>query len=180
MNSIKKKTTDKRRRIRREIESYSANALYMAFFFGVFSNYRRLVLAQYQISYKDYGVSIIKALILAKVILVAESLRLGQRFDDKPLIVPTLYKSIIFTLCVIIFSLVEFLIRGLIHGNGLIGAIGATASRFTYDGFAEALVVFFAFIPFFAVRELSRVTGEGKLKRLFFQKRQVDQIDLDS
>jgi len=39
---------------------------------------------------------VLEALVLAKVILIGDVLRLGRRFEDKPLIVPTLYKTVVF------------------------------------------------------------------------------------
>jgi hypothetical protein len=39
------------------------------------------------------------------------------------------------------------------------------------DGNGQALVVFFAFIRFFMVRELGRALGEGTIARLVFQRR---------
>jgi hypothetical protein len=143
----------------------------MAIFFGVFTNYRRLILAHYQISYEDYGISLIKALVLAKVVLVAKKLRLGQRFDDKPLIAPTLYKSFLFTICVAIFGVVESMIRAFLGGRGLTEAIDEVMSKFDYEWFAGALVVFFAFIPFFAAIELTKVLGEGTIAKFFFRGR---------
>ena len=43
--------------------------VYLAVFLGAFSTYRRLLLAQYQISYFHYGYTVIEALVLAKVIV---------------------------------------------------------------------------------------------------------------
>ena len=88
----------------------------MAIFFGVFTTYRRLLLAHYGISYEDYGISVIRALVLGKVVLVAEALHLGRGFEEKPLIVPTLYKTFLFTVCVAVFDIAEALVRGLIGG----------------------------------------------------------------
>jgi hypothetical protein len=100
----------------------------LAIFFGVFTNYRRLILAHYHISYTAYGFSVIKALVLAKVILVAESLRLDRGLEDKPLIVPTVYKAFLFTVCVAVFNVVESMIRSFIHGSGLMGAVSEFTS----------------------------------------------------
>lgn len=81
-----------RQKILNGLKTYWVNVLYITLFFSIFTNYRRLMLAHYQITYKDYGISVVKALVLAKVIMVAEHLRLGRGFENKPLIVPTLYK----------------------------------------------------------------------------------------
>ena len=40
-----------------------------------------------------------------------------------------------------------------------------------YTPITGCLVIFVAFIPFFAFRELGRVLGEGKIRTLFFRKR---------
>ena len=61
-----------------EFKAYWVNVLYITLFFTIFTNYRRLILAHYQIIYEEYGVSLIKALVLAKIILVAEHFRLGR------------------------------------------------------------------------------------------------------
>jgi hypothetical protein len=83
-----------------ELIDYWIVVLYLACFFGVFTWYRRLILAEYQIGYLHYGVSVVEALVLAKVILIGDVLRLGRGLDDKPLIVPTLYKAVVFSLWV--------------------------------------------------------------------------------
>jgi hypothetical protein len=171
MNTLNKKRTGWKQKILHEMIEYWLSVLYMAIFFSVFSNYRRLILVHYGITYEDYGVSVIKALVLAKVVLVAESLRLGRGLEDEPLIVPTLRKGFLFTVCVALFDVVESMIGSFIHGRGLMGAVGEVVSGFNYEWLAGALVVFFAFMPFFAVRELRRVLGEGVIGRLFFRRR---------
>jgi hypothetical protein len=100
---------------------------------------------------------------------VAEALRLGRRFDEKPLMVPTLYKTFLFVVCVALFDIAEGLIRGLIHGLGPMGAVDEVMSRFNYEWLSRALVIFFAFIPLFGVRELRRVLGKG-VTDIFFRR----------
>jgi hypothetical protein len=178
MDSMQKQKTSWRQKILHEIREYWFITLYMAMLFAVFTIYRRLILTHYLISYKEYGISVIKALILAKVVLVAEKLRLGRGWKDKPLIVPTLYKSFLFTICVALFGVVESMMSSFIHGKGLTGAIEELMSQYTYEWLAEALVVFFTFIPFFAVRELSRVLGAGKIGQLFFRSGEAAESDL--
>jgi hypothetical protein len=158
-----------KQRILHELISYWLLVFYMAIFFGVFTTYRRLLLAHYGISYEEYGISVIRALVLAKVVLVAEALRLGRRFEEKPLIVPTLYKTFLFTVCMVVFDIAEALVRGLINGLGPMGAVDHLMTRFHYEWLSRALVIFFAFIPLFAVRELRRVLGEGAIG-IFFRR----------
>lgn len=156
-------------KIFREFKTYWINVLYITVFFGIFTSYRRLILAHYQIDYGEYGVSLIKALVLAKIILIAEHLRVGRGFENKPLIVPTLYKSFLFTLCVAALSVVEAMIRNFLQAEGFSSAQDVFMRCFSFEWFAGMLMVFAVFIPFFAIRELARVLGEGKISGLFFR-----------
>ena len=45
------------------------------------------------------------------------------------------------------------------------------SEKWSHELLANSLVVFVAFIPFFAVKELGRVFGKDKLQALFFRKR---------
>ena len=168
-----------KQKILHELKSYWFIVLYMAIFFGVFTTYRRLLLAHYGISFGDYGISVIRALVLGKVVLVAETLRLGRGLEEKPLIVPTLYKTFLFTVCMAVFDIAEGLIRGLIGGLGPMGAVDEVISRFNYEWLSRALVIFFAFIPLFGFRELRRVLGEGAIG-IFFRRRSVTEAGCDS
>lgn len=160
-------------RLVRELIAYWVNFAYLALFFGVFAWYRRLVLAEYQIEYLDYGVALIKALVLAKVIMVGDVMHLGRGLENKPLIFPTLYKALVFSLFTALFNVLERTISGLLRGGGLTGGWDELMRRGKYELLAGFLVVFFAFIPFFAFKELGRVLSEGKITGLFFRKRAV-------
>jgi hypothetical protein len=150
---------------------YYITFVYLAFFFSSFTLYRRLILGEYQIGYLHYGIGLIQALILAKVILVGRALRLGRRFQERPLIVPTLYKSVVFTIFVGFFGLVEHTIGGLLHGKGIAEGFEEFVNLGRDELLARCLVIFVAFIPFFAFEELERVLGNGKLGKLLFRGR---------
>ncbi|HQI02135.1 MAG TPA: hypothetical protein PLA18_12740, partial [Deltaproteobacteria bacterium] len=164
MSSEKEKGSKSRKeKIIREITRYWINVLYLSVIFSVFFNYQRLILAHYEIRFGDYGIGIIKALVLAKVILIADAIGLGRRWEDKPLIVPTLFKTLLFTLFVGLFSIIESMIRGLLTGKGPINEVMGMLS---YVLLAHVIVVFVTFIPYFAFRELGRVMGGGQLRAL--------------
>lgn len=171
MTNANKKKTGWKQKIVHEMIEYCTNFVYLAFFFGFFTWYRRLILAEYQISYLNYGVSVIEALVLAKVIMVGVALRLGRWLEDKPLIFPTLYKAVVFTICVGVFGVLEHTISGFLHGKGLAGGVNEIMNKGKYELLTRCLVIFFAFIPFFAFKELGRILGEGKISELFFRRR---------
>ena len=55
-----------------------------------------------------------KALLLAKFMLMGRMLQIGKRFRNKPLIWPTLYHSLMFLLLLLILTTLEELLVGLI------------------------------------------------------------------
>jgi hypothetical protein len=155
----------------RELAEYGTNAIYLALVFTAFTWYRRLILAEYHITYLHYGISVVEALVLAKIVMIGDVLGLGRRLKDKPLIVPTLYQSFVFGLWVIFFGVLEHTLAGWLHGQGWSGGVRALAGQGADELLGRALIIFFALIPFFAFRELERVLGEGTIWALFFHKR---------
>jgi hypothetical protein len=160
----------RKQKIRRELVQYLISFCYLAFFLGAFAWYRRVILAEYGISYLHYGAAAIEALILAKVVWLGELLSLGRRQEDKPLIYPTLSKSIEFSLLVGFFAIIEHIMGGLVHGVGAKGGLAELWHEGIYELIGRCLVTFFAFIPFFAFKELASKMGEGKLSHMFFRK----------
>ena len=63
-----------------ETRKFALVAAYLFFFFGAFNNYRRLILREYDIEYFQYGISLIEALILGKVVLWAKSFCSARSF----------------------------------------------------------------------------------------------------
>lgn len=153
-----------------ELKELMGVFLFLALFFCAFTTYRRIVMQEAGLSYYHYGFAVVKALILAKVIVIGQCARLGRIFDGRPLIVPTLYKVIVFSLLTILFEMVEHFIAGLIHGQGVGGFREAVSSLGVNELLARTLVTLAAFIPFFAFKEIARVLGEGRLTELFFQR----------
>ena len=159
-------------KVRDELIEYAFNVVYLVLVFAAFTQYRRFLLAEYSITYTNYWVGLIGALILGKVIMIGSAFRLGRWFEDKPLIVPTIYKALIFSVFVLVLRVVEYAIKGLLHGDGLAAALGEFFAQKGMDEvFANLLVVLVALIPFFAVKELGRVLGRERVAALFFRNR---------
>ena len=171
MANVDKETASRKQKIYREVVEYWINFIYMGVFFGMFTTYRRLILAEYQITYLHYGIGLIEAAVLAKVIMLGDIIRLGRGLEEKPLIFPTLYKSVVFSVWVAVFGVLEHMVEGLLGGKGLAGGFNELIATGRDELVARCLVTFLAFIPFFAFRELGRVLGEGKIREMFFRRR---------
>lgn len=171
MNEVRTKRAGVKEKVVHEVIEYWINFAYVAFFLVAFTWYRRLVLAEYHILYTNYWFPLIEAAVLAKVIMIGDLLRLGRRLDQQPLIIPTLYRTVVFSLWIAVFSILEATIRGLIHRQGFLGGLQELANKNWHEWLAGCVVAFVAFIPFFAFRELELVLGEGKLRSLFWKRR---------
>ncbi len=157
--------------VRHEMIEYAINVVYLTLVFAAFTQYTRFLLAAHDITYTNYWFAVIEALILGKVIMIGGVFHLGRGLEDKPLIYPTLYKTVVFVVFVGAFKLIEHAIKGLWSGEGLAGTLVDVSEEDLHVVLANSLVVLVAFIPFFAVKELGRVFGGAKIFALFFQKR---------
>jgi len=148
---------------------------YLALFLGAFTVYRRLVLAEYQIGYFNYGYCLLEAAVLAKVIVIGDMIGVGERFRDRPLIVPTLYKALCFAVFLLAFSVVEHVVGAWVHGHSAGTALTELMDQGNWEILTRVLVKSLAMLPLFAVWETARVVGESRLYALFFRERPADE-----
>src|SRR5262249_12932092 len=157
-----------RERFIHEMKRYLVMVVFLFFFFGAFTAYRRLILASYEIDYVDYGWALIKALVLGKVILIGELLHVGERFEERPLIVSTLWKTLMFGLLILAFGVLERRVGAWIHTRTVLEDFNF-AGPDGYELLARIPLQVVALVPLFAFRELGRVLGEERLEALFFR-----------
>ncbi len=174
MPDIGKKHKDIKQKVKSEMKSYIMYTLFLTLFFAAFTTYERLLL-NFHGPFFPYGYSLIQGLIMAKVILIGQEMRLGEKYSDKPLIIPVMYKTTVFCLLMIVLITLEHLVTGCLVERK---SIGLVYEEFISKGLSLALaktvIVFFIFVWFFAVIETSRVLGDNKLFNLFFKSRQIE------
>src|SRR5215472_17881285 len=154
----------------RQLKEFLAITLYLWVVFGLLVMFKSEILAQHNIPFAYHGFAIINALALAKVMLTAKDLHLGEKFDEAPLIYPTLLKAALFTVVLACFKILEEAAVGLYHGKSFqqsISDLGGTWKAIL----AFTLLLFAVLIPFVGYGELQRVLGEGTLGQIFFRPR---------
>ena len=152
-------------------KEYLVMALYLWVVFGLFALYRSVILAEHHISLADKGFALLNALALAKVMLIAKELHLGEWLNDAPLIYPTILKSALFAILLAACKILEEAAVGLYHGQSPQQSL-ADIGGGTLNGILTlTLLLFVMFVPFFGFRELQEVLGEGKLAQFFFYPR---------
>lgn len=151
-----------------EFKLYWICAAYLFVALGSFILYRRLILAEVGVPFLNYGFAAIESLIIAKVVLIGRALKVGTRFENKPLAISVAYKSVMFGLVVFVFGVVEHVATGLLHRLSWSEIVTHLESIGLLELLARMLMMTIAFIPMFAFWELARVIGEAELKALFF------------
>jgi len=164
MSNKNSKAADLKQKAIHEFKQFVGISFYLGFFFCAVATYRMLLLNDLRDSYFSYIAALINALVIAKVILIGEYARLGKKHENKSLLLSSVYKAFLFGLLVFGFHFAE-VIKRLVHGERVVGAFHAVSLG---DLLARSLVIFCTFIPFFAFRELRRVLGEEKFRKLFF------------
>lgn len=162
MNNLKEKIID-------DLYRYISYTLFFALFFSAFTLYRMLILEPYQIGAFHYFYNVVEALILAKILMLGQMLGLGESYKNRPLIVPTIYKTVVFTLFVFLFSILEHFVVGYLRGKNSAEIFQEFTSHSLYEILARTFIMVFVFFFFFAFQETARVMGENKLFKLFFK-----------
>ena len=166
-------------RIFHNFREFVAMFLYLWLLFALFTYHETIVLAKHHIDYKPFGLAFVNAFILAKVMLVAEELRIGTRFRRSAPVFPVLHKSLVFAIIFICFNMAEEIVIGLWKGKTVAESIPKIGGGSPFGLVIASLIFTVALIPFFAFRELSRVLGKGVLETLLLKGRANDRATED-
>jgi hypothetical protein len=166
--TLHERKRDLKQRVFDEVIKFLTIAFYLWVMFGVFALHESVVSAKDHINYHFYSFALVNALILGKVMLVAEDLRFADWFKDKPLIYPILCKSVAFSSLFIVLDVVEEVLVGVIKGKTIGQSIPSIGGGSLSGVFFVGIILAVALIPFFAFREVGRVLGERELHSLIF------------
>lgn len=140
--------------------------LYLWVFIAALNLHKDAILQQNHIDYEAQGFAIVNALVLAKIMLVADGLKLGTRFGERPLIYSVLYSSLLFAIVLICFHIVEGAAVALLHGRPIAGSLADFGAGNLKGVLSYGAIVFLALIPFFLFRGIARAVGEDQIWRL--------------
>ena len=155
---------DLKRRALDEVARFSAIVLYLWVMFGTFALHESMVSEKDHINYHFYGFALFNALILGKVMLVAEDLHFADWFKDRPLIYPILCKAVAFSVLFLAADVVEEVVVGLFKGLTIGQSIPSIGGGSASGVIFVAIILAVALTPFFAFREIRRVLGERTLR----------------
>lgn len=120
------------------------------------------------------GSATVAALILGKIYLLMDERPFANRFKDRPLILGTLWKTVIYWVIATVATVLEELLPVWFHLRDLHSAVTEISQHFTLPMFiANHLILLVSIFIFSALSELTRAIGVRKVSELFFGKRFV-------
>ncbi|MGR9085926.1 MAG: hypothetical protein ACU841_02505 [Gammaproteobacteria bacterium] len=129
---------------------------------------KRLIQREYGIPLTGFGVAVVGALIVGKVVLIADNLPFMNQFPDKPLLYNIAWKSGIYFLTTFLVRYIEHIIPLLREYEGIMEANRHLFAEIVWPHFwiiqMWLAVLFFTYC---SGRELIRVIGREKVIRIF-------------
>jgi hypothetical protein len=154
-----------------QLKEFLLIAFYLWVVLALVALYRSVLSTEYCMDLTEHGLILLNALALAKVMLLAKDLHLGERFDDAPLIVPTLFKCAIFAWVLACFKILEEFAIGLFHHKTFQESIAHLGGG-TWRGILTLTFLFFVvLIPLVGFGEVQRVLGSREMTQLLFHRR---------
>jgi hypothetical protein len=154
-----------------EFRRFLVMFVYLWVVFALFVLNETVILGERHINFTAQGFALINAAIFAKVMLIAEAMKIGRRFDHLPLIYPVAYKAGLFSCVFIAFHTLERLLLGTIAGKSVADSMPHIGGGSTTGVLTVWAIMTISLLPFFALREIGREMGEGVLWNVMFRRR---------
>src|SRR6201998_4085648 len=119
------------------------------------------------ISFVPWGIAIVKALVLAKFMLIGRAM-IGERFNDRPLFWPTVHKSFAFLVLLIVLTVIEEVVVGLFHHQSAAASLDELTGAKLYETLARYMIILLVLIPYIAWGVLNDALGQERLAWMFF------------
>jgi len=160
-----------RERAERELKELLWITVYLFVVFSALTFYKSAILEAHGIRWLPWGFALIKAVVLAKFILIGRALHLDAGHRTKPLIWQIVHNSIAFLILVAGFTVIEETVVGYIHGKTFWDSMAEIGGGTTEELIATAIIMFLVFVPLFAYLALCEVMGDRALFRTLFEER---------
>lgn len=114
------------------------------------------------------GFALLNALILGKVMLIAEHMDVARRLRHRPAIVPILIEALLCTGLFITFHIVERVVMNLFRGTAGEESVLSLGGG-GYPGLIlVAIILFVSLLPFFAFKNVTRIIGWPRMRHILF------------
>jgi hypothetical protein len=156
---------------KRELKEVLAISSVFFVIFVLFLLMKKALLEEYNVNFYVVGTALIGSLIIAKVVLIFDLLPISKKSDHLPNAYRVLFRSFIYLLGYLIFTVLEHLIKGLIDGEKFSHAFNTALNQLFAPAFIASFIgVFVAFLFFNTFWVIREKYGPAALYALFFRK----------
>lgn len=156
-----------------EFKAFAVLSLYLYICLGAVILYKSAILSSVGVVFEIWGIAAVKAMILAKFMLLARMLHVERRHQNRPLIWPICTHALVFLLVLLALTTLEELIIGAIHHRPAVESLGHVVGSSVLVAAATCILMFLVLVPYSAFICLADALGEREIFRLFFIDRSV-------
>ena len=156
-------------KVKHEIREAIPPAIFFLISFHIIVLSRALMLREYGVQVSALAGATVGALLIAKVVLVADMLPIINRFPDRPLIYNVLWKTVIYVVASMFVHYLEHLVPAWWHEGSFRAANEHLWSKLVWPHFwaIQLWLVVLIFI-YCVARELVRVIGRDRVNQIMF------------
>ncbi len=137
--------------------------------FNVISITKALMLREHGIDFSGFAAATVGALLVGKVVLVADKLPIVNRFPEKPLVYNVVWKTVIYIAAVFLVRYVEHLIPFLRELGNIGAAHQHLMNEVVWPRFWSVQIwLMVLFFTYASIHELARLVGRDKVLQMFF------------
>jgi hypothetical protein len=162
-----------RQRAVHELKVLAILSIYLYVTLGAVILFKAAVLQDQGVSFVPWGLAAVKAVLLAKFLLLGGVMKIGRGYTDRPLIWPTLYKSFVFLVLLVVLTIIEEIVVGFFHHHSVAASLAELFGPRLKETLAGYIIMLLVLIPLAAIHVLNEALGEGKLARMFFVERRA-------
>lgn len=155
-----------KRRLLDGLGRYLLISAYLYVCFGAILLYKAAILDELGQHYLPLGVAAAKALILGKFVMIGEMAGARTRFGSSALLPRVALRSMLLLLVLIVLTVLEHLLVGVLHGASLGKAVSGLMELLRPEMLASMLLMLLILVPLVTVTEVGRALGPDGLRRL--------------
>jgi uncharacterized membrane protein YvlD (DUF360 family) len=154
--------------------------LYLWAMFLLFELHQYVVLSTYHLPIESWSIGFFNALVLAKVMMIADGVRSKTFLRNRPLFIAILGRSIAFAILFVAVDVLEKALMGWLRGQPMAESVPAYGGGGLAGKMVVGVIIAVSLIPYFAFREIDIKLGEGRLSEILFGVRATPGEDIPS
>lgn len=157
---------------KREVFEILPVVIFFVVSFNLIAFSKHLILQRQGIVYDGIVAATLGAVIVAKVVIIADRLPIMRLYRGRPLYRAILYRTIIYTVAVLAVRGLDVVVRSAIEQGSLTTGLRTIRTEFVWEHFVFVQMwVLVLFLVYVALVELRHEFGRGELAKLLFSRR---------